>query len=47
LLRLAGSFAAHPEYIPRYLRHRAPERSSPLEIELPWISSGAISSTDT
>jgi len=38
LLRLAGSFAAHPEYIPLYLRDRAPERSSPLEIELPWLT---------
>ena len=41
-LRLAGSFARHPDYIPRYLRDRAPERSSPLEIQLPWISYGAI-----
>jgi hypothetical protein len=47
LLRLAGSFAAHPEYIPRYLRDdRAPERSSPLEIELPWISYAAIDFLD-
>jgi predicted O-methyltransferase YrrM len=46
LLRLAGSFATHPEYIPRYLRDRAPERSSPLEIELPWISYAAIDFLD-
>ncbi|NJK68543.1 MAG: class I SAM-dependent methyltransferase [Microcoleus sp. CSU_2_2] len=44
--RLAGSFATHPEYIPRYLRDRAPDRSSPLEIELPWISYGAIDFLD-
>src|SRR4028119_2375277 len=42
LLRLARSFAKHPDYIPRYLRDRAPERSSLLEIQLPWISYGAI-----
>jgi hypothetical protein len=46
LLRLAGNFATHPEYIPRYLRDRAPERSSPLEIELPWISYAAIDFLD-
>jgi len=46
LLRLAGSFATHPEYIPRYLRDRAPDRSSPLEIELPWISYAAIDFLD-
>jgi predicted O-methyltransferase YrrM len=45
-LRLARSFATHPDYIPRYLRDRAPERSSPLEIELPWISYGAIDFLD-
>src|SRR4028119_1862293 len=46
LLRIAGNFATHPEYIPRYLRDRAPERSSPLEIELPWISYAAIDFLD-
>ena len=46
LLRLARSFATHPDYIPRYLRDRAPERSSPLEIQLPWISYGAIDFLD-
>jgi predicted O-methyltransferase YrrM len=45
-LRLARSFATHPDYIPRYLRDRAPERSSPLEIQLPWISYGAIDFLD-
>ncbi|MGL5059414.1 MAG: hypothetical protein ACRC62_05475 [Microcoleus sp.] len=46
LRRLAGSFVAHPEYIPRYLRDRAPDRTSPLEMELPWISYGAIDFLD-
>ena len=45
-LRLARSFATHPDYIPRYLRDRAPERSSLLEIQLPWISYGAIDFLD-
>ncbi len=46
LLRMAGNLATHPEYIPRYLRDRAPERSSPLEIELPWIPYAAIDFLD-
>jgi SAM-dependent methyltransferase len=46
LLRLAGSLATHPENIPRFLRDRAPGRSSPLEIELPWISYAAIDFLD-
>lgn len=46
LLRLAGSFVVHPEYIPRYLRDRVPKCSSPVERELPWISYGAIDFLD-
>lgn len=42
LVRLVGNLAKNPHYLPYYLRDRLPGRNSPLELELPWFSYGAI-----
>lgn len=40
--KLAGHILRHPRDLPRYFAHNLLTRHSPVELELPWFSYGAI-----
>jgi SAM-dependent methyltransferase len=40
--KLAGNLISHPGLIPRYVLHNCLARPSPIDVELPWFSYGAI-----
>jgi len=40
--RVVANLALNPRYIPRTLRHNVINGATPLELELPWFSYGAI-----
>lgn len=42
LTRLAGSLLTHPSHVPRYVAHAPCWGRSPIDLELPWFSYGAI-----
>jgi len=42
ILDLAGSLARYPKHLPPYLAHLPCWGRSPIELELPWFSYGAI-----
>jgi SAM-dependent methyltransferase len=40
--RLIGNLLTHPQYLPRCLAHNLRNGKTPLDLELPWFSYGAI-----
>src|SRR5207245_4849460 len=40
--RVLANLALNPRYLPRTLRHNVINGASPLDLELPWFSYGAI-----
>jgi len=42
LVRIAASLASHPHWVPFYIGKSLNNSTSPLELELPWISLAAI-----
>ncbi|HEY0863732.1 MAG TPA: hypothetical protein VGD97_06475 [Lacunisphaera sp.] len=42
IARLTGSLLSHPAQVPRYVSHLPVWARSPIDLELPWFSYGAI-----
>lgn len=46
MAKLAGDLMQHPGNVPRYVAHNLVARKTPVDLELPWFSYGAIDFLD-